>query len=302
MPQERMITMKRAAFAFLCSACILSSLWACEAPSANPQPTQPGTGDVVPVPTLAPMPQYYGGTLTGSDEVPEVDTEATGFVSAVLNPEKSNLKLKAEVQGLSGTITGAHLHAGAAGSNGEVVKALDVDGNSLSVDWGREDAENPLTENLLTQLEAGELYVNVHTEAHPDGEIRTQLALSTVEQSALRLSGAAEVPPVDTEASAVVLVQYNRAAQSLQLQGQSTGLSGAITGAHIHAGAAGSNGEVVKPLIVNANQLSVNWTTEDAENPLTEALITQLEGGELYINVHTEANPDGEIRGQITLN
>ena len=71
-----------------------------------------------------------------------------------------------------------------------------------------------------------------------------------------------------------------------------TNLTGAPTAAHLHGPAdATDNAGVLVPLDV-AGEGEVTLTAEQAE---------QLAGGLVYVNVHTEANPDGEVRGQITM-
>ena len=74
-------------------------------------------------------------------------------------------------------------------------------------------------------------------------------------------------------------------------------LSGPAQMAHVHRGFAGSTGPVLIPL---ASEDGGNtWTVADGARALTEDEIAAYERGELYFNVHTAANPDGEIRGQI---
>lgn len=79
------------------------------------------------------------------------------------------------------------------------------------------------------------------------------------------------------------------------------GLSGAITAAHFHNAAAGTNGSPVHDLTFTEESAGV-WVasgTWDSSNGLTPALIDELKAGRLYVNVHTAANPSGELRGQI---
>jgi hypothetical protein len=82
----------------------------------------------------------------------------------------------------------------------------------------------------------------------------------------------------------------------------------ATTQAHIHAGAEGESGPVVVPLFAaegaSANSINVSGTfgVADLVGPYEGDLIgfvTAVNNGTLYVNVHTEANPAGEIRGQI---
>ncbi len=70
-------------------------------------------------------------------------------------------------------------------------------------------------------------------------------------------------------------------------------LSGPITAAHIHVGAAGVNGSVVHPFsIVNNSILDNTWSIPDS-------LVDEFISGNLYVNIHTALRPGGEIRGQI---
>jgi hypothetical protein len=71
-----------------------------------------------------------------------------------------------------------------------------------------------------------------------------------------------------------------------------TGLSGPITAAHIHRGSAGFVGNPMTTLTFNGNTSSGTWQIPDS-------LLTDFIAGNLYVNVHTAANPGGEVRGQI---
>ena len=74
-------------------------------------------------------------------------------------------------------------------------------------------------------------------------------------------------------------------------------LTGTATMAHIHRGFAGSTGPVLIGL--TSDDGGSTWTVPADARPLTTAEIGAFNRGELYFNVHTEANPPGEIRGQI---
>jgi cytochrome c2 len=75
-------------------------------------------------------------------------------------------------------------------------------------------------------------------------------------------------------------------------------LSGPITAAHFHQARVGVNGGVVRTINFIDGQASGIWTGTDDE-PLTAELIEALLAGNVYVNVHTAANPAGEIRGQV---
>ncbi len=109
------------------------------------------------------------------------------------------------------------------------------------------------------------------------------------------LSGANEVPANASTAQATGQVTVNPTTLAITGSVVSTGIQG--TGAHIHEGASGVAGPVVVPLTGGAGGV---WTVA-AGTVLTSAQYASLQGGNYYFNVHSAANPAGEIRGQIKL-
>jgi hypothetical protein len=109
----------------------------------------------------------------------------------------------------------------------------------------------------------------------------------------VNLTGAEEVPPVETAGTGTANLTWNADTKELSWVIEFSGLSGPATAAHFHGPAA--PGENAGPVI----------TIEDLESPsegsatLTDEQAAQLAGGQWYVNVHTEANGGGEIRGQI---
>ena len=108
-----------------------------------------------------------------------------------------------------------------------------------------------------------------------------------------RLSGAAEVPPVSSQADGDFEGRFDPATRLLRYKVTYKGLSGPATAAHIHGPAMpGANAGVVVPFSGAASPIS-------GEATLTESQAADLTAGKLYVNVHTAANPGGEIRGQL---
>jgi len=109
---------------------------------------------------------------------------------------------------------------------------------------------------------------------------------------ARNLTGAQEVPPVQTVGSGVVSIVV---ADDGSVSGSvaTTGVLG--TAAHVHLGAMGVNGPVIIPLAKTAVGL---WSVPPGVKLNAVQFQTYREGG-LYVNVHTDANKDGEVRVQL---
>jgi hypothetical protein len=106
--------------------------------------------------------------LTGAQEVPAVSSAAAGTGTVSIGEDKS-VKGSVTTTGIEGTA--AHIHLGATGKNGPPIIALVKSGdNHWSV-----PANSQLTDEQYKSFKNGELYVNVHSAAHPGGEIRAQL-------------------------------------------------------------------------------------------------------------------------------
>jgi CHRD domain len=121
----------------------------------------------------------------------------------------------------------------------------------------------------------------------------------------LNLTGGEEVPPVQTEATGAAEFIVG-GTDSIPYTINATNVEGATAG-HVHLGAKGENGPVVVTLFkydTPMNEVSENGTitADKLEGPMAGKQISDLTAagtnGTLYVNVHTEQNPNGEIRGQ----
>jgi trimeric autotransporter adhesin len=228
--------------------------------------------------------------LSGSQEIPQVDTTATGSGYATLDTETLAVKLVAVTSGVEDASM-AHIHAGFAGENGPVYVTLEQHPENVNV-WMTPSGAM-LDEVNAAQLLEGGHYVNVHTPANPGGELRGQITPANIEVYGVVASGEQEVPPVDTDASGVGAITLNTSTMTIKAI---LNLSDITPNAgYIHAGDAGENGPVV---VLLENPEAGLWTL-DATLDSEQMALMQASG--LYTNFHTDAFPDGEIRGQITL-
>jgi hypothetical protein len=108
------------------------------------------------------------------------------------------------------------------------------------------------------------------------------------------LNGATEVPATTSKATGTADITFDTASKTLNWKLNYTGLSGPATMAHFHGPAdAGKNAGVAVPIPNTASGSEGTATLNDAQ-------AADLIAGKYYVNVHTAANPAGEIRGQVT--
>jgi CHRD domain len=120
----------------------------------------------------------------------------------------------------------------------------------------------------------------------------------------MNLSGSEEVPPVQTKATGVV--EFILGEDSFAYSVNATNIDGATAG-HIHLGKRNENGPIVVTLFkydspMNEVSETGSITADKLEGPLAGKQLSDLASAAadamLYVNIHTEQNPNGEIRGQ----
>jgi hypothetical protein len=266
----------------------------------------------------APPPPGGGGSastfkaakLSGSQEVPPVITSGTGDATAVFDATLTSIQVTVNFSGLT-NLTAAHIHVGEIGEDGPIIFPL-ASGSFTSplvvtltsAAFTPQPAAGITTfSQAVSAIQEGRTYVNLHTAAFEDGEIRGQIGPVTL---TAELDGLQEVPPILTTAAGSMTVFLNNDQSTLTFTLDYSNLQN-INAAHIHVAPVGVDGPIIFPL-ANASFAS------PLSGTLTEAGLTPQPGagintfadavnamisGLTYVNVHTTTNPDGEIRGQI---
>ena len=111
----------------------------------------------------------------------------------------------------------------------------------------------------------------------------------------VNLDGKSEVPPNTSAGTGTADLDYDAASKKLSWKITYSGLSRPATAAHFHGPAAAGANAGVKVPIANPGTSPVEGSAT-----LTDEQAADLTGGKYYINIHTAANPGGEIRGQVT--
>lgn len=126
------------------------------------------------------------------------------------------------------------------------------------------------------------------------------ISVSLAQQSAtVVLAGYKVNPPVTTPAAGTALVTFKN--DSLLVEGSFSDLNSPYRGAGIHYGSKRENGNQILRLtsVLDENRTSGKFLPNDNAFKLTEGLKQALSEGLLYINIYTQLQPRGELRGHI---
>lgn len=263
-------------------------------------------GQVVPEANI-----YFYAPLSGMNEIPQNASQATGAVMVEWYAETSTINVTGSFGDLGSDYAseiGSHLHVGLAGQNGGVEVALspDLDGDSRSGSYLPGENEFTLTTDQVGLLVSRSLYANIHTADFNGGEIRGQVVPLAQHYFTTSLTGLSEVEPVMTGAQGGLAFEFRNG--TLTATGSFSGLESnhiESPGSHIHSGAAGENGGVIYPLTPELDSetdaRAGTYSAADNTFEFSAEEIGQLVTAGLYVNVHSEENPGGEVRGQVLL-
>jgi len=192
--------------------------------------------------------------------------------------------------GLTGAAGAAHVHVGPRGQAGGVVVPLC--GPCVSPVSGTANVDA----SVLNAVQTGVAYVNVHTPTNGAGEIGGQLGVLANVSTAL--NARQEVPqptgnPRRAKGTFTATVTKEGTTGKIGWRLTFSGLTGRGLAAHIHTGPRGKAGPVAVALCGPCRSGMRRSAT------LPASVLTALEAGRAYVNVHTARNQAGEVRGQI---
>lgn len=270
--------------------------------------------------TAAPLPGQTSFTLramlSGQQEVLPVATAATGEVTArftELNDDEYELVVTGFFTGLSTPLAtrisgGTHIHIAYPGRNGGIVLRLkpNLAVDSLSGSFAAEDNTYTVPSGDFSAADTAAIYVNVHTESYPGGELRGNLVGESTEVYYTNLFGSNEVPSVISRAHGALVLSLDVSNNSLSVSGSFGNLSDSLAvriggGAHLHFGMPGKNGPVNIVLKAKLDEGGRGGVFQTVDNTfgLNASQLAALRSGGYYANIHSLKFPGGEIRGHV---
>lgn len=232
-------------------------------------------------------------TLSPSETFPLPTSTATGTGELTFDLTNGAVTGGFNVTGINATL--AHIHRGYAGTAGPVIVNF-VKSAADPTRWEPQTG-GALTADQINELLAGKLYLNVHSAAYPQGEIRGQIQPENIDVVFTAMNGTSVSPPVTTTAAGIAATTLDTQASNATVHVNTSGVDDA-TEAHVHKAAAGANATTALFGLTKDAASPRHWSAE--VQPVTAADRTDLSANGWYVDVHTPANPAGAIRGQIS--
>jgi len=245
--------------------------------------------------------QILIGDLAGANEVPAGSGDPDGSGQAAVWVVDGRIHFDIVVQDVD-PLTLAHIHQGAAGTNGPVVVDFTAQINAAGDRvLGSIPIDPELADDILADPNG--FYFNVHNAVFPAGAIRSQLSRQSTTRLFTLPLATNEVPdpgPVGGTGTAIVRLGGFAAAYDFSAEG----IEIPPILHHIHQGPAGVNG----PVVVDFDPVEWAGTTADggtargivvSDPAVLSAVVDNPEGH--YVNIHTTDFPAGAIRGQLGL-
>lgn len=234
-------------------------------------------------------------SLAAANENPQPAGRTESGSATVKIYSDNSITIDATLVGLSAAdnLTMAHFHAGDPVTNGPVILDLKPTFTGSTVKATLSAVRTSFIDSI--KASTADIYLNIHSSQVGSGIVRGQLFNPVTFAASVSLSGANEVPAVTTTATGVALLRLtadNKLYSKITVSNLEA--NDALTMAHIHTGAAGSNGGVLIGLCSSAADFGVTKV-----NTPSAAVISSINSDKLYVNVHSTTKASGIIRGQI---
>lgn len=218
--------------------------------------------------------------LDGAQPSTPVVTSAEGFGVFAIDTNTNELSYFISFSGLASAEMMTVIHGPANyGESGSALETLANGSPKVGV-WS-------YPEELEKEILAGRMYVDVHTEDFPDGELRGQIV-----GSVSPMDGDQETPVVATNAVGVCMFAVDADTNTLSYDIRHTDLSSPENAAHIHGPApAGDTAPPIVGLALGDRKIGADVVSSDELDDFFACL--------LYVNIHTDDFGAGEIRGQL---
>lgn len=238
-----------------------------------------------------PVTHTFHVALVGEAEDPAGDPVATGTATVRLKAGVAKACYTLAAKNLPRAIA-AHIHKGKAGSSGNVVVPLKTP-NAAGKSHGCAKASKKLVAAMIKRPKS--FYVNVHTREFPNGAIRGQLKGSS-KKAFGKVIVRELVGTSEPNATGTAVFRFRPDDGLICYRLRVANITLPAFAAHIHIGAAGTNGNVVVPLTApGADGTSDGCVT--VEPGLLNDILGNLSG--YYVNVHTNEHKGGAIRAQL---
>ena len=231
--------------------------------------------------------------MTPGQLIPAPASSASATATLAAKLANGALSGKVMLSGLAAT--SVTLNDGFAGSAGSAVIALTANGGAAG-EWDVPSGAM-LTDDQMTALMQGGLYVVAASAAHSGGEVRGQITPANVMVTFSTLQGSQEVPPVSSSATGVAATTVDTSADTLTVHLHTSGVADAMA-ANVDNGGMGATGGLLTALSkddVDPGHWSTQLATIGADD------VANFKAGKWYLNVASAVDPNGVIRGQIQL-
>lgn len=230
--------------------------------------------------------------LEGSQVVPAITTNASGIGTFMLNNNRDTISINMSIIGSSATSAGIYI--GSEGSSGTLLIDLtnDLIGNSICTSL----TGNVLLDNLSDFLK-GNLYLQLSTIDHPNGELRGQILLASDWNIVAELSSDEAVPSNTSSGYGIGSFGLSMDKEQLNFKIICQNLTGAISNVKLYIGDIGNVGTEIENL--NAY---IDGNVIIGSIPASSDFLNNVFSHNVYLNISTTDYPDGQIRSQLRLN